>query len=132
MSVVAVDLGNSRMKFARFVDVEIAARGLPTPDAILEVDIDAWSPEKLAAWLPRDATRIDWVVASVNRPALAELEAWLDAARAREKLPAGEVRILSRDDLPLVLRVDHPERVGIDRLLGAVGANRLRAPSARR
>jgi type III pantothenate kinase len=34
--------------------------------------------------------------------------------------------ILSASDLPLVVRLDQPERVGIDRLLGAVAVNRLR------
>src|SRR5262249_49663366 len=31
-------------------------------------------------------------------------------------------------DLPLVVNLDHPDRVGIDRLLDAVAANVLRAP----
>ncbi len=36
------------------------------------------------------------------------------------------MRELSHHDLPLAVRVPEPDRVGIDRLLGAVAANRLR------
>jgi len=40
---------------------------------------------------------------------------------------AGRLRVLADTDLPLVNRTDQPERVGIDRLLNAVAANRVRA-----
>jgi type III pantothenate kinase len=38
------------------------------------------------------------------------------------------IRPLTNKDVPIAIRVDEPSRVGIDRLLAAVAANRLRAP----
>jgi type III pantothenate kinase len=49
---------------------------------------------------------------------------WLDGL-VTEKRPRN-VRELSYRDLPLEIRMPEPEKVGIDRLLAAVAANRLR------
>ena len=48
------------------------------------------------------------------------------AAWVRAHRPQDEYRLLTFRDLPLEIRVDHPERVGIDRLAAAVAANALR------
>src|SRR5262249_13950963 len=51
------------------------------------------------------------------------------AAWAREQ--GDEVRLLERaEHLPLRVRLEHPDRAGIDRLLNAVAVNRRRRPGA--
>ena len=73
---------------------------------------------KISAWLePFDATELPRFVASVHPGATATVG----------EILAGDMRVLTADDLPLEVRVEHPERVGIDRLLSAVAVNRLRA-----
>ena len=62
-----------------------------------------------------------WLLASVNRAASARAVAWI------ESLTAGAARReLTAADLPIAVDLKSPERVGVDRLLGAVAANRLR------
>src|SRR5205085_8321855 len=57
-----------------------------------------------------------WAVAAVHPDRLSQIEAWL-------KQRGDRVRVLRTwKDLNLSVRVDHPERVGMDRLLNAVAA----------
>lgn len=64
---------------------------------------------------------VEWLVASVHRRAEAQLRDWVTAHR-----PADRYYALGHADLPLAIRVDAPERVGLDRLTAAVAVNRLR------
>ncbi|MDX1961756.1 MAG: type III pantothenate kinase [Pirellulales bacterium] len=142
--LIAVDIGNSRSKFALF---EEAATPLPVPVRMLELPSREWDETQLLSWLGHSPASCRWEVASVNRPATESLFRWLQSqfseetssnpvalslekgdipARASSATHAPHLRLLSHQDLPLVVAVEHPERVGIDRLLGGVGANRLR------
>lgn len=111
---VVVDIGNSRLKWGvcragRVADV----LRLPLDDAA------AWDAA-LARLPPRPAVR-RWAVASVNPPARDRFLAWAD----------GHGRAAAFDDhtrLPIRVAVDHPEKVGIDRLLGAVAAKAMVPP----
>lgn len=126
MPLIAVDIGNSRIKFGLF-DGDTAAGNLPLPVRVLELDAAEWNESQLAAWLPAAPMWPEWRVASVNRPAAARLVAWIDRAC---KTPAGTpaaARLLTAADLPIEVALEHPERVGIDRLAAAVAANRLRS-----
>lgn len=112
------------MKFARF-DLSAgtpAAGQLPqpldvvslSPDALDQLD-DLLRPEQwrsAAIW-----------ISSVQRTRTADLIAWLARRECRQT-----VRLLTSADLPLEIDLPHPGRTGIDRLLGAVAANVLRAP----
>jgi type III pantothenate kinase len=62
-----------------------------------------------------------WTIASVNRPVANRLSEWLGRHGARP------VRSLTYADLPLTVDMPQPQTVGIDRLVAAVAANRLRA-----
>jgi len=62
-----------------------------------------------------------WWIASVNRPAATQLIDWL-----RDHRPADRIVLLACGDLPLVVRLERPDMVGIDRLVDAVAVNRLR------
>jgi type III pantothenate kinase len=66
-----------------------------------------------------------WHIASVHREGTRLLTAWLKSNR-----PADEVCVLTHARLPIVARLEWPDRVGIDRLAAAVAANELRTPGA--
>jgi type III pantothenate kinase len=118
--LVAVDIGNSRIKIGWF-DSTAHENSLPTPVGELALAAEKWDESTIARTLPAAALSGRWCVASVNRPATKRLLTWLE----NEAHPR-EVRELSHRDLPLDVRVPEPDKVGIDRLLAAVAANRLR------
>jgi len=117
--LLAVDIGNTRIKLGLF-DQPLGPAAVPLPTRWLGLDTDEWDPVEIAVWLaPHGPADVDWRIASVHRPAASRLTQWLD----RE----GAVRaVLSHHDLPLTIDLPAPEKVGIDRLLGAVSANALR------
>lgn len=143
-SIVAVDIGNSRIKLGRFdrsPQCEAAAQSavLPiAPPALAEpaetfafgppalgeafdfAELDAWLDEQVIA----PATI---VVASVSRPAC---KAFCKHLASRHDADALRVTELSGSDFPIENRTEFPEKVGIDRLAAAVAANRIRRPSA--
>ncbi|RIK76160.1 MAG: hypothetical protein DCC68_19915 [Planctomycetota bacterium] len=120
--LIAVDVGNSRTKLG-FFGAAPAGDGLPIPAETLDLSGSNWPVEALRSWLAA-LPRAAWRVASVNRPAAQRLEAAI-----AEICPEAERYRVAWPDLPLMVNVPHPERVGIDRLLGAVAANRLRHPN---
>ncbi len=124
--LIAVDIGNTRLKFGLFEPQADVGR-LPLPVRVLDLETD-WRDEQLAAWLPAAPVWPEWRVASVNRPAAARLVKWIDGAcRTPAGTPAA-ARLLTAVDVPIEVGIEHPERVGIDRLAAAVAANRLRSP----
>jgi len=129
-SLIAVDIGNSRIKLGEFSAQRADDRSLPEPTAIFELPIihdkGALDVDRLSAWgESRLSPDTQWAIASVHRGAtellMATLAEW--AMRANVDWP---IRWLTFRDVPLEIRVEQPARVGIDRLLGAVAANRLR------
>jgi len=143
---VAVDIGNARIKLGLFA--ECCAEGLPEPARTLPLDGDLPELNRIAAWLG-DIPRYggadipvcpvecglqgrqeclphlvhEWWIASVNRPAATRLIDWL-----RDHRPRDRVTLLASGDLPLEVRLERPDMVGIDRLVDAVAVNRLRRP----
>lgn len=120
--IVAVDVGNSRMKFGLF---ECApAEGLPAPCRTLDLPALGADLNAIAAWLaPRQAPAIAWYIGSVHRAASTRLVDWLQSHTAQPPLT-----LLASMDLPLVVSLARPDMVGIDRLLDGVAANVLREP----
>jgi type III pantothenate kinase len=127
--LVAVDVGNSRVKLARFDEPPpLTNRAtLPTPTAVLDVDprvapgaADPWDDlTKLVGDRPCDA--FTWHIGSVQRQTSARL---VEHLRDRG---ATRVTLLAAGDLPIYVNLPRPDMVGIDRLLGAVAANQLRS-----
>lgn len=118
--IIAVDIGNARMKIGVFGNA--VADALPEPMRTLALNGDEPQLDDLASWLKDLAgEKLPWYLASVNRPGATRLIDWL-----REHRPADEVALLSAGDLPLTVRLDRPDMVGIDRLVDAVAVNRLR------
>jgi type III pantothenate kinase len=107
---LVVDVGNSRIKWGRCLDGQITdSVSLPADDP------KAWQ-EQLRCWNLTGA--VPWVVTGVHPQRRDRLAEWL-----RQRGDA--VRILDDwQQLPLRVRVERPEWVGIDRLLNAVAASR--------
>lgn len=62
-----------------------------------------------------------WFVSSVNPVERKRLERWIASRR-----PGDEVKLLSVDDVPILVGLQQPDRIGIDRLCAAAAAYRLR------
>ncbi|MEM8944274.1 MAG: type III pantothenate kinase [Planctomycetota bacterium] len=130
---LAVDVGSSRVKIGWFPSVgdcvaekqalslPIAASPLRQPDQTLAVahqeQAALWAT--VGAWLEQHCPHAPpGYLASVHPPA-AKVVQELFGNRLREIMPA---------DVPIETRVDQPHRVGMDRLLSATAANRIRPP----
>ncbi len=123
--LIAVDVGNSRVKLALF-DVPPSLSPiavLPVPTATLNLDPRNEAALDLTPLLAdRPADAFAWHIGSVDRKTSARIvELLRDAGATR-------ITLLSSGDLPLNIELPRPDMVGIDRLLGAVAANRLRHP----
>jgi len=104
---IVVDVGNSRIKWGR-----CSATGV---DAILSLAHDA--PEEWRRALQAWDIRGTGVVAGVNPKQRDTFMAWLEQQ-------GQNVHVLESPKLlPLTVRLERPDHVGIDRLLNAVGAN---------
>ena len=119
LPLIAVDIGNARIKLGLFA-VDCAA-GLPEPLRTLSLGADAPDFERIEPRLVDADRELSWWIASVNRSAATRLIDWLRTGR-----PGDRVVLLACDDLPLAVRVERPDMVGIDRLVDAVAVNRAR------
>ncbi len=115
--LIAVDIGNGFVKLGTFAPQPDA--GLPEPKVVARLN-SREGLDKLTEALP--AEQGCWFVASVHRAAQERLAAWVEAKR-----PDDAYRRIDHNDVPMPIKVESPERVGIDRLVAAVAANRLRA-----
>jgi len=129
-SLIAVDIGNSRMKLGRFQSAGAADDALPEPTATFSLAIDhetgQFNVERFLDWCDREASAsATWLIASVHREATERLSSAI-GAWSTENRTGHPIRKLTYRDVPLAIRVDQPERVGIDRLLAALAADHLR------
>jgi type III pantothenate kinase len=128
---IAVDIGNSRLKVGRF-DTLSAPATLPEPTDTFNLPIinktGEFDANRFLAWYDEHiAKRSQLLVASVHRGATARLTAAVDHWTQHSQREI-ELRRLTYRDVPLTIRVSEPARVGIDRLLSAFAADRLREP----
>ena len=119
LPLVAVDIGNSRIKLGEFRHPASDPLLLPSRSVGLSLD---WTDQDLRHFLSPELLSCAWSIASVNRPATARLLEWLAAEGV------ANVGVLNHGDVPLVIEVARPDLVGMDRLANALAANRLRAP----
>lgn len=119
---LAVDVGNSRVKFGVF-DSLSGHESLPECSLFLTADtLGQFDWTQLQNALGDDSFRS--VLVGSNQKGVDDvLAAWPDDLQ-----PAS--RIVFRDSIhfPLEIDVEAPRRVGLDRLLTAVAANRVRSP----
>lgn len=110
-AAVVIDVGNTRMKWGRC-------------DRHRVVEVAALPPEEPAAW----QRQMDcwgsmdgvWAVSGSHPARVAELAAWLHE-RGRQIVVLDDYRKLG-----LEVRVDHPDKVGLDRLLNALAVKQRR------
>jgi len=119
--LLAVDVGNNRVKVAAFTGPMDS--GLPEPERSWTLPGDVPSLDRIVADCPTSDQKLHWWVGSVNRPTTSRLIDWLGEHR-----PVDEITLLASGDLPLEVNLPRPDMVGIDRLLAAVAANRIRQP----
>jgi len=112
---VVVDIGNSRIKWGR------CAGGRVSDVTRLPLDEPAAWDAELAKLPPPQSFARKWAVASVNPPALHRFVAWSYSH-------GGTVAFEKYTDLPIRLNVDEPDKVGLDRLCGAVAAKSMVPP----
>ncbi len=118
--LLAVDVGNNRVKVGSFSAV--AEAGIPEPEGTWVLLGDTPSLDRVVTDCASPGERLRWWIGSVNRPTTSRLLDWLGEHR-----PADEITLLASGDLPLEVDVPRPDMVGIDRLLAAVAANRVRS-----
>ena len=109
--LVAVDIGNSRIKLGRF-DREARSRELPEPAATLELPLSSqagdFDIERLATWCREQMTgQADWLISSVHRGATERLVAAV-AALGEQLGRAWPLRQIAFVDVPLVVEADAP------------------------
>ncbi len=118
---IAVDIGNARTKLGLF-DCEAGDERLPEPSRTLQLAGPSFDLDPLAKWLKEvEAPTLSWWIGSVNRPTATRLLDWL-----RSNRPEDRITLLAAGDLPLEVSLERPDMVGVDRLLDALAANRLR------
>lgn len=128
---LAIDVGSSRVKLGWYppagpctaddkpASLPIAAPALPQPTETLAVAHENATTlfSELGSWLQTHCpTAPPAYIASVHPDALAILQ----------EMFAQRLQVITVSDLPIEVRVDQPEKVGIDRLLNALAINQLR------
>jgi len=118
--LIAVDIGNSATKVGWFDGVATSGGSLPLPVGTSKFKTGETPPADFANRLPVEAS--EWQIVSVHREGARILTNWIEANR-----PGDTVRMLAWRDLPIEMRVEFPERVGLDRLAAVVATNVLRS-----
>ena len=106
-SFVAVDVGNSGVKFGVFADDQ----GMNFPVASWKND-----PADVAKFFGVEDS-LQWAVSSVNSVNMQKIVDWITGNRLRDS-----VTILDRNRIPIRSKADNPMQTGLDRLLAALGA----------
>ena len=108
---IVVDVGNTRIKWGLCSSEQVWSV------AALADDPAAWLKQWHDWKLQREQA---WIVSGVHPARRDRLVAWL-----KERSDAVHV-LASNKQLPIEIDVEHPDKVGMDRLLNAVAANRRR------
>jgi type III pantothenate kinase len=128
-TLVAVDIGNTRIKLGQFQG-ESSTASLPVPAQTLELPLENrdgdFDGAQLEAWCESNVTgdAMWWISSVHNGAAVRCLEVVRRLAGQLER--DWSLHKIANEEVPLRLEVDLPERVGTDRLMAALAANRLR------
>jgi type III pantothenate kinase len=128
--VLLADVGNTRIKLAAMAGghERVGAGRLPALARRQDLDSRGFHAVNLERWLGQAAPGAAVVlVASVHDAAAARLEAAIAEVSATRHRPLRQRRVVHAD-LPLVVALDEPHKVGIDRLAGAAAAKAITRP----
>jgi type III pantothenate kinase len=109
--VVAVDVGNSAVKIAVRREQSIVDHSIRIGSARWEQAAIEWVRDQLGC------NQTGWRIASVHRSAAIQLENAICDSYAD-----ASIHLVTRHDVPMRVDVDHPDQLGIDRLLNAYAA----------
>ena len=119
--LMAIDIGNSRIKFGRYLRNGIDSAGsLPQPGQVIIENSSKFQQLELGLREEPLEAGTEWLISSVRDESLSSLRQWLS-----ENRPQDSVRILSQHDIRMPVEVDEPEKVGLDRLCNALAATCL-------
>ncbi len=116
--MVAIDVGNSAVKVAVY-------DGDTVIDHAIRIGPIGWE-EAAIDWVRRQLgdENTSWRIASVHQTAAEQL-----GCAIGKSIPDALIELVTRHEVPMQANVDHPDRLGIDRLLSAYAAtNRLDPP----
>jgi len=132
--LIAVDIGNSRIKLGRFDGETNPANhsALPQPSDTIELPIDfrngQFDEKRLSQWASKNAPgNCLWSMASVHHAAAGQFTSTISYVTT-QRAANWQIRRLTFTDVDMPIHVTEPSRVGIDRLLAAFAADRLRRP----
>ncbi|MCE9629598.1 MAG: type III pantothenate kinase [Planctomycetia bacterium] len=127
-TIVVADVGNTRIKMAVVVNEPGQTAAWPAVTGRQDLISREFRPSNLQRWLERVAPGSALIlVASVHDAAAARLEAAIAEVSVTRHRPIRQRRVV-REHLPLVVDVDEPSRVGIDRLAAAAAAAVAKTP----
>ena len=116
--LMTVDVGNSRVKFGRYLKSGIdPVGGLPQPGQVIVENSPKFQQLDLGLREAPLEEGTEWLISSVRDESLSLLSHWL-----HENRPKDSVRILSQRDIRMPVEVDEPEKVGLDRLCNVLAA----------
>jgi type III pantothenate kinase len=124
---IVVDIGNTRLKWGLVDQAQgalVRQESLPDDPAAWQRTIDQWrDPSGARPSFAKVSGPLQWVVASVNPERTERLFAWITER--------GDYFLHLRysAQLPLKIDLEHPDRVGIDRLLNAVAVASTEKPA---
>ena len=115
---IGVDVGNSAIHVGWFDGTAIS---LPQPGNVLYLNNGALDISLLAKWVATQVNEpVAWRIASVNDSAADKLVSWLQAEHTEHV-----VRRITHRDVAIPIRVEYPEKVGVDRLMAVTAAEYL-------
>ena len=109
---IAVDIGNSAIKLALKTAETLHEYSLPIDENNWQTSVVQWAQTQA------DQQELAWQIASVHPQSANALTSHL-----RTICPAANVRLVTWRDIPMELKVDEPDRLGIDRLICAYAAS---------
>jgi type III pantothenate kinase len=113
LCLVGVDVGNSAVKLAMRRETTVVEFAVEIGATGWHDSVIGWARDQLAGMSS------EWRIASVHRAAAQRL----DVAIRDSDLDAS-IRFVTRHDVPMRVEVDHPDQLGIDRVLSAYAASR--------
>ncbi|MDR1964697.1 MAG: type III pantothenate kinase [Planctomycetaceae bacterium] len=114
--MIAVDLGNTRAKFGFFQSHNHCQEAFPVPDSVLALTSADFA--SLTDWLDGIAAPTTWYITRTGNFPWNDWQTRLTTFRSCDRFEE-----LVNQEIPILIDVEFPEKVGIDRLLSVYAAS---------